>query len=382
MRIAFYKPGIVFCLIGFCALLFLPFLELRPNRIALPIPVDLFKSFDWPLWALFLGKATLLFVLALQGPHRMRLCLSLMGIILSLSAAGMGGQMMENEMNAYARLSLGSGFWGVLFAFSLASSDAFSKTTMAAWGRRALIITVLIFAAVLMSRPSWSAISFMKEYYNRPQEFWNEATQHLSLSFGALIPAVCIGIPLALIAQPYAWARDMAFGFVNIAQSIPSMALFGLLILPLSWVADNISFARELGIAGIGFAPAVIALFLYSLLPIVSNTILGIQGVPPSVLEAAKGTGMTKVQLLWHISLPLALPSILTGIRIALIQNLGIATIAGLIGGGGFGTFIFQGLSQTAMDLVLLGALPTVFLAFSASIIFNALLSLQKRVGH
>ena len=155
-------------------------------------------------------------------------------------------------------------------------------------------------------------------------------------------------------------------------QTIPSIALFGLLIAPLGWLAANVPLAHAIGIRGIGVAPAFVALFLYSLLPVVANTVVGLASIPADADDAARGVGMTDRQRLFGVELPLAFPVILTGIRIVLVQNIGLATIAALIGGGGLGVFVFQGIGQTAMDLVLLGALPTVVMAFSAAIILDA----------
>ena len=148
---------------------------------------------------------------------------------------------------------------------------------------------------------------------------------------------------------------------------------------PLAWVAANIPGASAIGISGIGAAPALVALFAYSLLPVVSNTVVGLQSVSPAAVDAALGMGMTSRQRLMAVELPLAFPVILTGIRIVLVQNIGLATIAALIGGGGFGVFVFQGIGQTAMDLVLLGAVPTVALAFAAAVVLDALVELTSR---
>lgn len=137
--------------------------------------------------------------------------------------------------------------------------------------------------------------------------------------------------------------------------------------------------AAALGIRGIGAAPALIALFLYSLLPVVANTIAGLSQVPAAVTDAARGMGMTGRQRIMQVEVPLALPVILAGIRIVLVQNMGLATVAALIGGGGFGTFVFQGIGQTAIDLVLLGAIPTVALSFAAAIILDAVIDLTRR---
>ena len=150
---------------------------------------------------------------------------------------------------------------------------------------------------------------------------------------------------------------------LNLLQTIPSIALFGLLIVPLSALAAAAPSLAALGIAGIGPAPAIIALILYALLPVVRNTVAGIAGVDPAVVDAARGMGMSERQLFRQVQLPLALPLLLAGLRIVTVQTIGLAVVAALIGAGGLGTFVFAGLGQYAADLVLLGALPTIALA-------------------
>src|SRR5690606_13384383 len=168
---------------------------------------------------------------------------------------------------------------------------------------------------------------------------------------------------------------------LNIIQTIPSIALFGLLIAPLAWLAANVPGAHAIGISGIGTAPAMVALFAYSLLPIVSNCVVGLLGVSPPAVDAARGMGMTSWQRLFNVELPLAFPVILTGIRIVLVQNIGLATIAALIGGGGLGVFVFQGIGQAAMDLVLLGAAPTIVLAFASAVLMDAFIDISQRAN-
>ena len=140
--------------------------------------------------------------------------------------------------------------------------------------------------------------------------------------------------------------RAPTLNTLNAIQTIPSIALFGVLIGPLGWVSAHVPGAAALGIHGIGAAPAFLALFLYSLLPMTANTAVGLAQAPRDVVDAANGMGMTSRQRLFSVELPLALPVILTGVRIVLVQNIGMATIAALIGGGGFGVFVFSGLGQ------------------------------------
>jgi osmoprotectant transport system permease protein len=233
--------------------------------------------------------------------------------------------------------------------------------------------------ALLLLSGAWNDLSLLKEYANRADSFWQEARQHLWLAFGSMAASCLVGLPLGILGYRVRRVRAAILQILNIVQTVPSIALFGILIAPLGYLAAHVPLAAALGIRGIGAAPAFIALFLYSLLPVVANTITGLNQVPAAVTDAARGMGLSPRQRLWQVELPLALPVILAGIRIALVQNIGLATVAALIGGGGFGTFVFQGIGQTAIDLVLLGTLPTVALSFATAIVFDAIIDLTRR---
>jgi osmoprotectant transport system permease protein len=165
---------------------------------------------------------------------------------------------------------------------------------------------------------------------------------------------------------------------LNLLQTIPSIALFGLLIAPLAALAAAWPALAAAGIGGIGPAPAIIALVLYALLPVVRNTVAGLESVDRAALEAARGMGMTRRQLLWRIELPLALPLLLAGLRIVVVQAIGLAVVAALIGAGGLGSFVFAGLGQYATGLVLLGALPAIGLALAADFLLQLLATLAR----
>jgi osmoprotectant transport system permease protein len=179
------------------------------------------------------------------------------------------------------------------------------------------------------------------------------ALEHLWLVLIAVVAAIAIGAPLGVLLARSQGARRWALAAVNLAQTIPSLALFGFLLpVPL--------------IGGIGKRTAIVALVLYALLPIVRNTLTGILGVDRGVRESAIAMGMTQRQLLWQIELPLAMPAILAGVRIATVATIGTATIAAAIGGGGLGTFIFRGIAMVDMTTVLAGAAPAALIAIAA----------------
>jgi osmoprotectant transport system permease protein len=312
-----------------------------------------------------------------RGPLA-RLGSAVIGLAVLLPALGLSAGFLTPADNTFARVSPSIGFWLLVLSFSLLVIDAFVRMRLGPYGRLAALAVGTSALALLLFSGIWDNLSILKEYYTRADTFWREARQHLMLAFGSMAAACIVGIPLGIAAHRLKTLRAAVLQGLGIVQTIPSIALFGLLMAPLGAIGASVPLAAALGIKGIGAAPAFIALFLYALFPIVANTIAGLGQVPATVVDAARGMGLSARQRLMQIELPLALPVILAGIRIVLVQNLGLATVAALIGGGGFGTFVFQGIGQTAIDLVLLGAIPTVALSFAASIVLDALVDLAK----
>jgi osmoprotectant transport system permease protein len=177
--------------------------------------------------------------------------------------------------------------------------------------------------------------------------------EHLLLVAVSTAAAVAVGIPAGLLLTRRPRLKRPVLGVANVLQTVPSLALFGLLI-PLRYVG------------GIGTRTAVVALVLYALLPIIRNTVAGIEGVDRSVREAAVAMGMTDGQVLRQVELPLAAPVILAGVRVATVISVGVATIAAAVGAGGLGVYIFRGLRQYDNNLLLAGAVPAALLALAA----------------
>jgi osmoprotectant transport system permease protein len=195
--------------------------------------------------------------------------------------------------------------------------------------------------------------------------------EHLGLVGISMLFAVVIGIPLGiLISRHPAWNKPV-LGGANVIQTIPSLALFGML-LPVPWIG-----ARSERLA-------ILALTLYALLPLIRNTYAGIKGVDPAVVEAGRGMGMTDGQVLRQLELPLAMGVILAGVRVATVISVGLATIAAAVGAGGLGEFIFRGLASVNNQLILAGAIPAALLALLADLSLGWLekrLSLQTASG-
>ncbi len=367
------RQGLLFALIGLAGLA-LPLVQLRPNRIVPGEPLSLPASLGWPGWALAVPlAAALLALLPARLPPWAGLALGLTGALLSVLALGWAATALIAPDAPLARVSPAAGFWLLLLAFALAAADALARLAPPVAWRWGLLLGTVLAGAAILSSGVLGDISVMREYQSRHDVFWREAGRHLLLAFGSLGLALATGLPLGVLVHQVPRLRGAVLGALNAVQTVPSLAMFGIMIPLFGWIAATVPGAAAAGVAGIGAFPALVALFLYSLLPVVSNMAVGLASVPPPVAEAAAGLGMTRAQRLWRVELPLALPVVLAAVRIVLVQNIGLTVIAGLIGGGGFGAFVFQGLNQTAMDLVLLGALPTIALALVAGVALGLL---------
>ncbi len=188
--------------------------------------------------------------------------------------------------------------------------------------------------------------------------------EHVVLVIVSTLVAAAAGIPLGIIAARRPSLAKPIVAIANLAQTIPSLALFGFLI-PLPFIG------------GIGTRAALVALTVYAVLPILRGTITGIQGVSGTVVECAVAMGLTPRQVLWQVEWPLALPSIVSGLRVAVVIGVGTATIASAIGAGGLGDYIFRGLAMVDATVILAGAVPAALLAIMA----DAVLALAGRVA-
>lgn len=202
-------------------------------------------------------------------------------------------------------------------------------------------------------------------FWERRAEILALTGQHVLLVLAATAIAVAIGVPLGVALTRRPRLARPVLGFANVVQTIPSLALFGFLIpLPV--------------LGGIGARTAIVALVVYSLLPILRNTHAGILSVDPAVVEAAIGLGMTPGQRMRLVELPLALPVVLAGVRVAVVVGIGLATIAAAIGAGGLGVLIYRGVATVDHRLILAGAVPAALLALAFDFGLGAV---EKRLG-
>ena len=199
------------------------------------------------------------------------------------------------------------------------------------------------------------------QFWQHWQEMLSTTRQHLLLSLTAMVIACVLSVPLGILLARtrLRWLSSVVIGVINVIQPIPSLALVALVGVLFMLVKQRYG----IGPSTIGIVPGLVALTAYCLLPILRNTYTGIRQVDPTVIEVARGMGMRSRQILFQVELPLALPFIMTGIRIATVWAIGVATLVSMIGAGGLGDLIFKGLRTQRMDFILAGIIPAIGLA-------------------
>ncbi|HMQ09712.1 MAG TPA: glycine betaine ABC transporter substrate-binding protein [Oligoflexia bacterium] len=213
-----------------------------------------------------------------------------------------------------------------------------------------------------LQKSSSEKLGFLRFIKSQQQFLFKKTFEHAQLCFFVILCSIVLAVPLGVYAQRNKVFKSIVFFISNVLQTVPSLALLGFLI----------------PVLGIGIKPSIVALLLYSLLPIITNTYTGIVSIPKHTKESALSLGMNQKQLLWYILMPLALPQIFAGIRIAAVITIGTATLASLIGAGGLGDPIFQGISQANTYYILLGAIPAAAMALLVDAIFK---SIEKHVS-
>jgi osmoprotectant transport system permease protein len=358
------------------------FLNNAPNRLAMGVAYPLSQAPALEAAAAMTGLCGL-GLLSFARRRKLRSFATILAAALilwgSLAGAGHFAALLMKAGPPAARASLGPAFWTLASVAILAIIDAVQR------GNFTFPVRVGIGAAfcagfVLMAAAGdFDNLSLAREFWNNRGIFVSELLHHLELVCAAILFALMIGVPLTVLVMRKKAAAGFVFASLGILQTIPSIALFGVLIAPMSRLSELLPLLRGLGISGTGPTPAILALTLYALLPLVRGFYTGFSEVAMEVKDAAAAIGFGWRRRFIEVELPLALPALISGLRVVTIQAIGLASVAALIGAGGLGTFIFQGIGQYALDLVLVGAIPVILLALLANFIFEMLLGIARR---
>ncbi len=362
----------------------MPFAALKENRV---VDGTLLSGFQLAgpfvgITAILLAAAVLAGALLMDDGRWRSLLYAVSGAVcfwLTAALLVQAGRMLSG--GAAPRVSPAIGFWGLPAAsyVLIDHSRGEDSSVKNRWRGLLLLVVLLLPAALILAGGRGESISVFREWTARRSRFIDELFVHIRLFGTAVISAAVLGIPLGILASRDKKIGEPVTAFVDAVQTIPSMALFGLLMAPLAALSRAFPLLRAMGIRGIGAAPALIALTMYALLPIVRNTVTGLASVPPSAFDAGLGMGMSPRQLFYRVEWPMALPHVLTGLRTASVQAVGNTAVAALIGAGGLGIMIFQGLGQAAPDLILLGVIPLILIAVAVDRIWSFVI--QRRVS-
>jgi osmoprotectant transport system permease protein len=357
----------------------LPFVRVAPNRLLSGEPVflaDVFQLQSDPWVAAIFGATLALLVFAMANPKRNSIQ-AVVSLAMASSVAALwllAGQVSAHFSTAdqpLMRTSLGAGFWVLAGLAWLIALDALASFRLSTLPR--LLLQMALCVPLVVSFNEGQSLSLAKEYANHSDVLGPAIWRHLQIVVLAIVPAVVVALPLAWRMTQSQSVRHGLFPILNLIQTIPSIALLGLLMVPLAWLAVQMPMLGRAGISGVGLAPAVLALMLYALLPLVRSALAGLEQVPTDTVGAARAMGMSSWQILWHVELPLALPALLIGLRTAVVQTTGLAAVSALIGAGGLGQIMFDGLFSAANDLVILGVMPIVMLAMLADSFFKVI---------
>ena len=360
----------------------LPFVRVAPNRLLSGEPVFLSNALlhlnGEVIVPLLLTLFTLLSVAVLQPRKRITQVLVFLAMAAALACLWLlAGHIANNAIetqNSFARTALGAGFWALGALAWLIGIDAAARLQLTTLPR--LLLQIALMLPLLLTLSQGLNLSIAQEYANHSDVFGPAILRHLQIVILAVAPALVIGLLLAWRMSKNRELRQAVFPVLNVLQTIPSIALFGLLMAPLAWIALQWPALSRAGIGGVGIAPAVLALLMYALLPIARSALAGLEQVPAEAVYAARAMGMSSRQILWEVELPLALPALFIGLRTAVVQTTGLAAVCALVGAGGLGQIMFDGLFSAANELVILGVIPIVLLAMLADTAFKLLGSL------
>jgi len=357
----------------------LPFLGTRENRVSAEQALGLTTIGFAAIGILLIAPALVILSIRFTDERirrRYRTLSGTVGLISTVIVLAHFGAPLVSELGPYARFSPSGGFYlyvtaSVLVFLLHPKLNRFDYLSIAV-----VILCILGY---------WlggylTQLGMVQEARSFGSRLGREVVDHLRITGISIGISTLLGFPLALASYQHPSIRKSVFPVLNILQTIPAIALFGLLIAPLAALSRAVPQLRQLGIQGIGNTPAIIALSLYALYPIIRYSFTAFSEIDDQVIQAGSGIGMNRRQVWTMVRLPLAAPGILHGIRVALVQTIGNATLAKLIGGGGLGVLVFEGLGQASVDMVLLGMLLIIGLTVAADAVAHLCITILTPV--
>jgi osmoprotectant transport system permease protein len=376
-----YKVGVATAVIGLPLFLLLPFATVRRSRIATGVGLPPWSAIGPLLTLVVVALWIAVIVLSLRdGGRGSAIARGFLGAAIIVAIVAFSGGAATNlgvQAGRFARVSVAGGAWvSAIAAYALVLASRRILGRRSALGVTMAVVAPVAIVAMLLSG-YLDNMGIMKEYANVTDRFWVETVNTVIYAAVAVTIATAVGVYLGIGAFRNQHLERPIFATVSVFQTIPGLAMVGLLVAPFAAASFALPFLRRLGVGGIGWAPVVTALTLYALLAIVRNTYAGLRNVPPAVVDAGRGMGMTDSQLMRKVELPLGMPVVFSGVRTSTVQTVGNATLGAFVGGITLGRFIFQGLAEQSPDLTMLGSIALVLIAVLAD---GALRIVQSRI--
>jgi osmoprotectant transport system permease protein len=385
-RLPFFTPAAVAvglrCIVLGAALIGLygaGWLSIAPNRL---MPGEAMAAAavlgPWAHGAALLAAAAVAIGASLRADAALAAFVLLLIVTIGLVVlTGLGAGALMQGRPAAVRAMVGAGFWITLASFAVLLVE--EGRNLGAGRLSACLALALAAFAVSRRAGVFDALSLFVEFRARADLFEAATLQHLALSGTALLLALSVSFPLGWLAFRSRRIRSGVDAALNAIQVVPAVALFGFLVSLLSLGLAAWPALRGLGLAAIGPVPALIGVACYLALPLTRSITAGFLSPDPSVIEAARAMGMSTQRIAWEVRLPLGLPIFVGGLRVALVQSIGLMTLGGLVGAGGLGAIVFEGMSQFASDLILLGSAPIVAIAILADVLLRSAQSVIAR---
>lgn len=344
------------------------------NRISPMKHKSLFQVAGVRAWILIALAVVLLLLIIIKEKNEMKnavtgLFASVYAGLMIVSFGVIVQKLTEGRSSGY-RVTFGISIYIVMlccYAIIIKCNENIKKS----WVRYVNIFTGMFIICGSFIFGVMDKTSLMIEFHTRQEQFYELLREHFGISVLVLLVSVVIGIPLGYLCYRYKTVDTIVMGILNVARSIPSIALIMVMVIPLSFL-KNVAFFRQLGIGAFGFAPVFCALFLYALFQIINSLNGALKTIDPMYIKTAKAMGMTDRMILFKVQLPMVLPVIISGIRVALIFTFTAASLGTLVGFGGLGTFIAMGSNgAVALDMILLGAVPIMIMIFITDFILT-----------
>lgn len=350
--------------VAIAALYGLSWLALAPNRLLPGRPVAAPEALGLLAHAVagFVAVASVLDGKASR--HAAAVGLLLAAMVLALVGTGLSAEALLEGRPPAARVSLGAGFWTAQAAILLLALEH-ARALRVRWMPGLVLASAAAVLAGGFAIGLFDHLSLVIEYKARLVPVHQAVRQHVALAAAALALALALALPLSWAAFRWPRIEAVANAALGAVQITPAIALFGLLVPLMAALLAAAPALRDFGIGAVGPAPALIGVALYVALPLLRGLLSGLRTTDPAVVEAAQAMGMTHARTVIEVRIPLGLPILIGALRVAAVQSIGLVTLGGLIGAGGLGAIVFEGMSQLAADLILLGAIPIVGLALA-----------------